>query len=191
VEQAARPPGGVLWIAACLSLVASWGCTPACGEDGESFCDDNVVVTCGRSNRGSETPAARSDCGESVCVEANDKAFCAVSDKPDDRCKSGSDDPFCEEGTSFSCGEEGYLTRGETCSEEYACIEAADPATTFCAEKEASDDCPADVRGAWCAGTDALRCYDGYVVARTPCEAPEVCVVPDDEGANEAKCESP
>jgi hypothetical protein len=124
-------------------------------------------------------------------VEANGKAFCAASDEPDDRCKSDSAAPFCEDETSFSCGEEGYLTRGETCSAEYECIEAADPSTTFCAESEVTDDCPAEVRGAWCAGSDALRCYDGYVVARTRCEAPEVCVVPEAEDANEARCESP
>ncbi len=150
-----------------------------------------MVVTCGRSVRGSQTPATRSDCGESVCVEANDKAFCAASDKPDDRCKSDTAAPFCDEDTSFSCGEAGYLMRGETCSAKYACIEAADPATTFCAEKEATEDCPADVRGAWCAGKDALRCYDGYVLARTPCEAPEVCVVPEAADADTAKCEGP
>jgi hypothetical protein len=164
-----------------LSLMALCCEGEQCDPEGAA-CEGNVAVTCGRTNREISATETREDCGAGKCVEHEGRAFCAVSAEPDERCGAGERESFCDGQNTLRCEDGGYMVLSlRECAASTTCVETEDPPNTICGEVPQTDECPPGLRGGFCAGAEALRCYDGYVLLRTHCASSELCYVPQND----------
>jgi hypothetical protein len=151
-------------------------------------CKHGLAVNClggcwlGSCNSDWEMTACEAD---QVCVEADDRALCALSPQPDPQCRMHS--AYCgDDGRVVFCSE-GYATRaldcpasGRTCSDgiSYQCVESASP----------DPRCPTEpAQNAFCDGDLKLECNYGYLTRERECEAG--CIKP--EGFSHAACIHP
>lgn len=153
------------------------GCEEAC-VPGPATCDGNVVVACTSRGKNPKPLYTRRDCKNDVCVTASDTAFCARGGLPSPQCQDQAEgSTFCDGNEIVAC-QSGYAVTAESCAAAQACVPVGPSNFPTCVESPSRGDCPEGVEGGACVGTEALRCSDGYVLARASCATADLCFTP-------------
>jgi hypothetical protein len=169
-------------VAALIALGALLGGLPGCGESCvvETYsCNGNQLEYCYPDDRG--PVVEKTDCGDKFCRVVGTLGVCALEPDPNPACGDAGAIGGCDaDGRLLTC-QLGYITAlGQLCAAPQVCLSKR--GVSFCVLDSNPDPlCPQESTSyvlAFCNGTHAVGCQNGYRTSDTDCGTADLCYTP-------------